>query len=332
VRVVLKALTLSLLLLVVSGAVLLAGQIPASFRLPILGYVLDNELHAIRPIVGILGNSRIGAPIDLGLPVHDAAFLADQKHAIVVTPQAAEALVVDLEEPSRAVSIAGSTSSISMIRASADGKSAALYAPQRNQLLVVSGMPGTPAVSRTIDVSRDDAALKRFAISNDGTSALLAFRGVEADMLYSWDSTTGLRFVTGASRISDIAFIGADAVVTDAGADQVFLIRGVRDQASPMLIADAKDGIKEPAAVSISIRNEIYIGSADTVLVMDANGHLLRRAGCGCTVTTMVPLRDAAIRLTDQLDLPVLVLDGRTDPERVLFIPALSSEMRELER
>ena len=93
-----------------------------------------------------------------------------------------------------------------------------------------------------------------------------------------------------------------------------------------MLVADSKDGITQPGAIAVSSRNEIYIGVADAVLVMDATGHRLRTAACGCTITTMMPLRDAAFQLTDRLDHPVWVLDTRTDPERVLFIPALSAE------
>jgi len=70
-------------------------------------------------------------------------------------------------------------------------------------------------------------------------SALLAYRGEESDTLYTWEPTTGRRFVTGAARIADIAFVGADAVVTDSGSDQVLLIRGVRDQAAPAVVADS---------------------------------------------------------------------------------------------
>jgi hypothetical protein len=262
--------------------------------------------------------------------VQDAAFPAGQKHAIVVTPQATEALLIDLEDPSRPRRLVGVPSTISMIRTSVDGTKAALYDPKSNQLFIVGGIPNAAAIVRTIDVSLDGAALTRFAISNDGAVALLAFRGEESDILYSWESTTGRRFVTAVSRVSDIAFVDGDAVVTDSGSDQVLLIRGVRDQASPVLIADSKDGISKPAAVSISSRREIYIGVADAVVVMDAAGHLLRRVPCDCTVTMMMPLRDAAFRLTDLLDRPILVLDERTDPERVFFIPALSAEARGL--
>jgi len=327
VRPALKSLFLWIVLLVCMTATL-AGQIPASFRVPVLGYVLDREIHAIRPVVGIPGNSRIGSPIDFGVPVSDVAFLGDQQYAVVVSPQEAEALFVDLEDPAHVQHIAGVSSSISSIRASADGTKAALYDSHSGQIFVVGGIPTALTVLRTIDVSLEGTGLTRFAITNDGMSALLAYRGEESDTLYTWEPTTGRRFVTGAARIADIAFVGADAVVTDSGSDQVLLIRGVRDQAAPALVADFRDGVNQPGAIAVSSRNEIYIGVAEAVLVMDATGHLLRRVPCGCTITTMTPLRDAALQLTDQLDRPLWVLDTRTDPERILFVPALSAEMR----
>ena len=299
-------------------------QIPATFRAPILGHVLDRNLHAIRPIVGILGSSRVEAPLDLGFSVREAAFLTDQVHAIVASSDIATALVLDLEVPSRSSSIAGATSSASMIRISRDGTSAGLYDSEKNQLLLVGGLPSAPDVRATIDLSFEGHVLRGYAISNDGAVALLAFGGEESDTVYSWTSSAGPHFVTNSSKVSDLAFIDDDAVLADAGSNQVFLLRSVQNQASPVLIADSHDGVEGSAFLSISSRNEIYIGSTHEVLVLDATGHKLRSIECNCTVTTMAPLRESAIRLTDALNQPVFVLDGRRSPEQVLFIPALS--------
>src|SRR5688572_19361295 len=104
-------------LAVLFGAFSVAAQIPASFHVPILGYVFDGDSHNIRPIVGILGNSRIEAPLELGgLEIRQAAILTDQKHAIVSAADAAEALVLDLEEPGRSGAIFGAPSNFSALR------------------------------------------------------------------------------------------------------------------------------------------------------------------------------------------------------------------------
>jgi hypothetical protein len=291
-----------------------------------VGYVFDRSGHAIRPIVGILGNSRIEAPIDLGLSVSDAAFLPDQKRAIVASAEVAEALVIDLEEPSRSLRIAGAPSSVSAMRMSRNGANAGFYYSENNQLLIINGLPTAPAVHHTVDVSFAGLPLTRFAVADDGAIALFAFHGEESDIVYSWTSSAGPRFVTTASRVADMIFMGVDALIADSGADQVVLIRNVRDQASPLLVADSRDGLSEPVALSVSSRNEIYIGTANEVLVMDATGHMLRKTVCSCAVTAMAPLQESALRLTDQLDQPLFVLDGESVPERILFVPALSVE------
>jgi len=327
---VLKTLSLSACLVLFVTADSRAGQISASLRPPILGYVLDDNLHAIRPIVGILGSSRIEAPLDLGLSIREAAFLPDQEHAIVSSSNVADALVLDLEKPLDSRRLIGASSSVSLIRINRDGTSAGLYDAEKNRLLLVGGLPSAPVVRATIDLSFKDHFLRNYAISNDGTVALLAFAEEEFDEVYSWTSSAGLRFVTNATKVSALAFIDDDAVLADA-ANQVFLLRSVQDQASPVLIADSQDGLDRPALLSISSRNEIYIGISSAVLVLDATGHRLRSIECNCTITTMAPMREAAIRLTEGLDQPTFVLDGRRTPEQVLFIPALPVTPQEVQ-
>jgi hypothetical protein len=318
-----KTVILGLLLGALHGACLVARQLPASFSFPILGYVADSRLQAVRPIVGIAGSSRIEAPLELGLSVRLAAFLRDQIHAIIASSQEADVVVIDLRQPSQLRRIERAPSSVAVIRTSRDGRAAALYYPQKNQLLVVDGLPATPAVRSIVDLTFSNLPLRRFAISDDGAVTLLAFSGEESDVLYEWTPAAGPRFVTTASRVSDMIFLDDDAVIADSGSDQIVVIRGVAGAARPVLLADAGNGISDPAALSLSTRNEIYVGNGDGVLVMNASGHILRRLDCGCTVTTMMPLEQSAIRLTDQFDKPIYILDGSFTPERILFVPAL---------
>jgi hypothetical protein len=289
--------------------------------MPILGHVVDTELHEIRPIVGILGSAMVQAPLDLGVAVSDAQFLPDHKYAIVASPETAEALVVDLEDPGHSVPIAGASSAVSRIRLSRDGTKAALYYSKDNRLLVISGLPTAPVLTNSIDISMEGSVLRSFAIADDGV-ALLAFHTEDSDRVYIWTSG-GLRFVTTASSLSDMAFMDQDAVIADVGSDQVFLIRSVRDQASPALIAGPTDGISGPAALSVSRRNEIYVGGGQDVLVFDATGHLLRKTSCACTITTLTPIGEFGLRLTSPLHDPLMVLDSAPTPARILFVPAL---------
>jgi hypothetical protein len=320
--------TLGVLLLFVCLADCLAGQISASFGVPIVGYVLDADVHGIRPITGIPGNSRIDTPINLNFPVANAAFLPDERHALVDSPEFPETLVVDLAERSHSA-ISGAPSSSSAIRTSSDGTKAALHYPSSHHLLVVGGLPSAPAVQSTIDLS-SQPPLTRFAVSNDGATALLAFRGDESDELFRWTRSGGLTLVATASRISDVVFADGDAVFADSRSNEVVLLRNVREQVSLTVIANSSDEILQPAALSVSSRSEIYVGTPDSVFVMDRFNHSFRKLSCDCTVSMLGRLHDSTFRLTDDLYRPIFILDGRTTPERILFVPALSVETKEI--
>lgn len=303
------------------------GQIPASFSPPILGYVLDTQFHAIRPLIGIPGSSRIGAPLGLDFAVDQAAFLPDQNHAIIASAGTEEVIVVDLENPSRFTPIAGVSSSLTAMRISADGTKAVFYYESRNHILVVHGLGTAPSISMSIDTGFAKSALKRFAISNDGQSALLAFSGEESDIIYRWSLASGIHRITTASNVSDLAFVNDDAVIADSGADHVLMIRNVSGQATLVRVADQGNDIAAPSAIGFSPRNEIYVGNAGngTVVVLDNDGRLLRTLKCNCSVTDVSPLQHSVFRLTGRVDLPLFILDGRESTEQIRFVPALES-------
>jgi hypothetical protein len=303
------------------------AQINASFKVPILGYVVDKENPGIRPITGIAGSSRIDAPLPLPFAITQVAVLSDQRHAIVASADSAEVLILNLETL-QFVPVPGASSLVTTIRSSADGFAAALYYASTRNIVVVTGAPNSPMVHATIDVSFSPDPLGRFAVSGDGSLALMAFSSAEQDHLYGWSSSGGMRHITIASRISDIRFMGEDAVVADSGLDQALLIRNVGNQAVPMLLAEARDGVSIPVAISTFNGNEIYIGNGGTgtVLVVSPSGHILREVSCRCTLTTMEPLGRTGLRLTDQLRRPIIMLDRGSTEEQILFVPGLSLE------
>ena len=311
-------------IMVMALAPMAGAQIPASFQTPMLGYLFDAENRSVRPMTGIPGSSTIGAPLLLAFTPEAIAFLPDERHAIVSVTENAEAFVVDLRESTR-VPIRGTSSSITAMRTSTRGSAAALYDRVASRVFLVTGIPDSPVIQGTVDVSFSDDPLGQFAISDDGATALLSFPSAERDSVYVWTAATGVRHVSTASKISDMTFLGEDAVVVDSGKNQIFLMRNVREQAVPSLIASEVDGLSQPVAVFISRRNEIYIGdSSGGVLILDSTGHILRKAHCNCTITTMAPLANSALRLTDRIDQPVFMLDG-SESDRFLFIPALSA-------
>lgn len=317
-----RCVLLSSILLLGFGLVA-SAQIPATLQMPVLGYLLDQSTRSIRPISGILGNSRIEESLQLEVRIDQAVFLADQRYAIVSSPDSEAALLLNLAT-SKLTVIAGTASPITSMCASTDGSKAALYYAQTRRIQVVSGLPSAPVVRETIDLSVNEGPLTRFAISEDGEVMLLSFSSGEEELLYAWTSSSKLQLLAKTSKVSDIKFSGSSAVVLDAGVNQVLWIRDVRQHSSSVVVSDAGDGISHPIAVDILRGREMYIANAGNgmIVVLDLEGHIVRRVDCDCVVTTIAALRGSAFRLTEQLDRPVTVLDGASG--QVLFIPALS--------
>src|SRR6187399_1097811 len=152
-------------------ALLLAAQLPASFQIPTMGYFFDADSRSIRTIAGIPGNARLDAPLALSMSVEKAALLPDQWHAIVASADLDGVVVVDLREL-KTLPISGTSSSVSEIRVSPGGSTAALFYATARKVVVVSGLPDMPVNQATIDISVPSGTLKQFAVADDGTTLL----------------------------------------------------------------------------------------------------------------------------------------------------------------
>jgi hypothetical protein len=311
--------------IVLSCLILQSGaQIPASFQAPVMGYGLDGTTHRLHRIVGIPGNARIEEPLDLGVAITGATVLPGQNHILVDSPDSTELLIINLENPSAPVRITGAPAMVSSIRPGGSGSSAAIFYELSRKILIVGGLADSPVVRDTIDLSFSDLPLARYAVTDDGSVALLAFSDEKQDLVYRWTRNSGARYLESDLRVEDIAFIDDHALIADAGAAQIRMFRNVRDEATPIVFADGREGLSRPVAISISKQREILVADSNTkkVIVLDLDGRVVREALCSCEPTHLLPLRDSAFRLTDRLDIASFIFESNSG--KVSFIPALS--------
>jgi hypothetical protein len=310
----------------------MGAQVPASFQVPILGYVFESNTHNLHPIVGIAGSSRIDAAVDLGGGVEHVEILPGHRHVIAAYREVPHLRVINLENRAATIDIAGAPSGVSSIRTSADGRSAAFHYQAERKLLIVGGLPEAPLIQNAIDLSFADSPLSRYSISDDGALALLAFSDEQQDILYRWEKERGYEFVATFGRVADIAFIDNDAVVADASAGQVVVFRNIRHQSTPTLVADSREGLSQPVALSISKRHEILVADAGarTVFTLDRDGRLLGSLPCGCLPSGLSRLGDYSYRLTNRLDQPIILFDDSSGTPRTLFVPALKPSVEAL--
>jgi WD40 repeat protein len=319
---------------VIAGALLLvcpvlAGQ--ASLSGPVLGFVFSAPEEALRPLRGVLGSATVGDPVELGVPITDA-LTVDVRHLVASSEASPELLVLNLEtSPASVAPISGARARPSLAAASARGTSAAFYYADSQAVVIVTGFPHNPMMSRSVDLS-PSGPLTHMAVSDEGDLLVYSIAEGGRAGVYSWTaSSTSSRFVSGADSVGGIAITpNGAAIVTDRDANTVFAVWDVRGGPFQQYLAASGDGVSQPADVAVSASNTIYVANvgAGNIMVLDSSGHILGARACDCELAGLFPLRDSVFRLTKRLDQTVYLLDAGPTEDRILFVPPLSTELK----
>jgi len=301
-----------------------AGQLSGTLSGPSLGYVWSGSDGKIHPLLGMPGNATIGGAQDLGFAISQAVSL-NGRHFLVSTDDNPSLLFINAAlVPASITTISNAPSSPSRIAGSRGGASASLYYEEQQRVLIVSGLPSTPKVSHSIDLSAAGGTLSRMAVSDDGSLLLYSVSQGTHDALFAWTPAVGYRLLTTADSISDIALTpGGDAIVADAIAGEIFSITDPRGSAGRLFLADDRSGVLNPTSVAVSNTGQIYIanGGTDTLLTLDSAGILLRVQHCGCELAGLFPLKDSLYRLSNRTDQTLYLLETGTNGDRVSFVP-----------
>jgi len=307
-----------------SAALASAGQLSGTLSGPTLGYMWSPSDGMLHPLVGIPGNTTIGKAQDLGFVISQALAL-DGRHFLASTDASAALVSINAAVvPASITEIADAPAGPSRAAGSRAGTAAAFYYAEQQRVLVVTGLPSTPKVTHSVDVSLDGDALSRMAVSDDGSLLLYSTSQDARDALYSWTPASGSRLLTTSDSISDIALTSSgDAVVSDVRASEVFLIADPKGAAARLFLGDDRSGISNPTNITVSNAGQIYIANAgsDTIVVLDSAGLLLRTQHCGCEVAGLFPLKDSLYRLSDRTDRTLYLLEAGTTGDRIVFVP-----------
>jgi hypothetical protein len=295
-----------------------------------VAYIFSSGDGTLRPIQGTLGSATIGAPVMLGFTVTQALAL-DGRHFLASTD--AGMVFVDLGSATPAVApLDGAPSNPSLAVGSRSGTAAALYYAAQNSVLIVTGLPSSPRISQTIDVSPHARPVTRMAVNDAGRLLVYAVAGEGQDWLYvSTSMSSADRFLGAAGAVSAIALApNDDALVADASANAVFWIKDPQQSGTPEFLAGESVGMSSPVDVTVSDNGAIVVanGGSPTILTLDANGTLLRTLSCACELSGVYRFRDSVYRLTDRTDRTVYLLDTGSGASRarLVFVPPLPSD------
>lgn len=258
---------------VVAAPLLLFGQLSGSgtdghgsaFVGPSLGFVSGAMPSQLRPILGIPGAARLGAPILLPSTVTQLYLAPGHYYALASRGTADPVAITVLRMPAGMqsnpvlVALPGAVAEPELVAFSPSGRSAVLYSQTANRVQAFTGLPNSPLLLADITNVTLPNAPSKLAISDDaqavlvadGTGTVYALHGTAAPAAVYHSSQVGaLVFFSNSHE----AIVGDPALGTTAVVETSTSASGVR-----ILLPPSSGGCQPQAAASTADGNTVLL-------------------------------------------------------------------------
>jgi hypothetical protein len=309
-----------------------------------LGFVFDSRTSGLRPLVGIPGAAMLGSQLDAGFPIRQAYVSPRQNYAVALGDKGAVlASFVSTIDPPAMAPLGFDAGAATVVALSPNGSAGAFYGATEAVIRIVTGLPGTPAIARSVPVSGISGIIRLLAISNDAAQLVAVADTDNAGSLIRIDADGGTLTLANPAHASALQFIADshDLLIADDAADTVSVVQDVAGSAVLQPLASALDGIAGPIGLNVSLDGKQIIvanGRAGNILVLRANGVAggppLGPYSCPCNLSELGRLNgNSVFVLNDVSDSgPLWIFDGDSATPRVVFIPAVDAEPAGLDR
>jgi hypothetical protein len=296
------------------AATAIAQDNPGAVGGPLLGVVFDPARGGLRQLTGIPAAARLGAPLDSGAALDQAAASA-AGYAVATESDTGAAVLISTEGRRPLTGVPAGANAIVL---SPRGTAGAFYFKSARSAYIVTGLPDNPGEPQQVVLDRQPTGL---AVSDDG-AALLAIERIgkmDASVLLYRDGKSPAVLWDG-RRIVGMDFLpgSADALIGES--DSVYL---TSEAFGPQLIAGEGDGIAEVAAVAASADGGrvIIAMRSGQIAIRDRKTNTQSVVSCACRPSGLARLRGASVfRLNEAGDGPLWLLDADSQQPRVLFV------------
>ena len=316
--------TLPVAILLAMSAVSLCGQ-PGQVDGPVIGFVFDGSVRALRPVLGIPGASTLGDRLDAGFELSWAT-VAPRQDAAVAIDSSGTLHLLRLGSGAAEVRCAACPLTANAAIFSPSGTAVALYAAGRVQ--IVTGLPDAPALGANFEVgsgprlARSRPVAPPMALSDDG-GWLLASTRDSVDLL---GTNGGPRRLMATAAYALVAFAPGshDAAVADVRGGALVLFHDVAGASTQQPLATAGD-IRYSIALAFSADgSRLLLASAaeQSVAIVELASDTRSVAACDCAPSILAAM-GSVVRLNEAGSGPLWLLDaaGANEP-RVVFVPA----------
>jgi len=291
---------------------------------PVVGLVIDPNSR-LRPVLGVPGAASLGDPIAIDGDLQVAAIAPHQDYVIAWRGDAREFTIVRNPLTSPVASQMDGLAGASSVVVSPSGSAAlVLFATQSVQ--VVTGLPDAPALAWQADLTSFGTMPSAFTVSDDGAAVLVGFSGSDRTSIYLITPDAGPRVVASAAQLGGMAFAAhkRDALYTDSGSSQAFIVHDLTGAAVSSVLADSSSGATGFAGIASSEDGSAYfvaVTNPNGVLLIDALGGLRGVTPCDCVPTSLALINRSPIyRITSASDGLFWILDGGTQA-RIVAVP-----------
>lgn len=328
---------------------------------PVLTFLQDNS-GGLRPLIGIAGSASVGAPLDLGFGILQAAIPPDHDYVLATSNQSnwplwlqvrddtvtvrsidpfsnhpdsgqAECEPDDADRPwgqrtsgcRRQTSQVDQAPRIDRIALSSTGSAAAFFSESQGRIYTVGNLSQSPTLLGEFGVGA--GSVSAFGVSDDGQTLVVGVSDGSTGSLFLLNPNQAPRLIASMRHPSAIQFLhnSASAVIADDVDNKIYgLVDG-----QFFALATAKDGVSAPIAVAVSKDNQrTFVGSSDgAVTTLGPYGAVSKPMYCNCALTGLHSTNiDSVFRLTDFSGGTVSLFDGGSRLSRMILVPVSSHE------
>ncbi|MGP8250713.1 MAG: YncE family protein [Terracidiphilus sp.] len=287
-----------------------------------MGLIWNSSDSTLRTLAGVPGATQLGAALFPAGTYSAGAFAGPTQTALLIDPRGnLKVMTLPSQQP---VSLAGNVSPSSQIAFSPHGGYAVVFVPGSTSLLVVTGIPQSPAVATVTSAAQIQGA----AVSDAGT-LLVAANGASAGVIVTATTANGTR-----STLATLAGFGGmsfvpgseDALLADSSANTLARYHN----GTATTLATGVNGLNQPFAVAAS-QDDHWAVTADragsSLLRVDLTGATApAQSSCICSPTQLSALNgNAVFELVAPGTAPGWMIQADSPTSRVLFIPPVRS-------
>jgi hypothetical protein len=287
-----------------------------------MGLIWNSSDSTLRTLVGVPGATQLGAALFPAGTYSAGAFANQTQTALLIDPKSnLKVMTLPLLQP---VLLTANVSPSSQIAFSPHGGYAVVFAPASTSLLLVTGIPQSPAVSTVSSAT----PIQGVAVSDAGT-LLVAANGATTGVTVSATAANGTR-----STLAPLGGFGGmnfvpgseDALIADSSANTLARYHN----GTPTTLATGVNGLNQPLAVAASqdAHWAVAVDRADSSLLrVDLTGATApAQSSCTCSPSQLSALNgNAVFEMVPPGTTPGWMIQADSPTSRVLFIPPVRS-------